>query len=148
MQVSFVEHSLFDRSLLQKRPMFSGSLLIVATSNGKGQYSVLQCVAVCCSVLQYVTVCCSVLHCVAVWKRTIQLTFEMLERLTSRNQRSSSLIPFYTFFIPLDSQIKIGETLFCLHMGWLWLAGSIKLLVSFAKEPYKRDDTLQKRPIF
>jgi len=32
-------------------------------------------------------------------------------------------------------------------MGWLRLAGSIKLQVSFAKEPYKRDDILQKRPV-
>jgi len=30
------------------------------------RYSVLQCVAVCCSVLQCVAVCCSVLQCVAV----------------------------------------------------------------------------------
>ena len=33
-----------------------------------------------------------------------------------------------------------------LHKGWLRLVGSIKLYVSFAKEPYKRDDILQKRP--
>jgi len=32
-------------------------------------------------------------------------------------------------------------------MGWLRLVGSIKLQVSFAKEPYKRDDILQKRPV-
>jgi len=32
-------------------------------------------------------------------------------------------------------------------MGWLWLVGSIKLYVSFAKEPYKRADILQKRPV-
>ena len=32
-------------------------------------------------------------------------------------------------------------------MGWLRLVGSIKLRVSFAKESYKRDDILQKRPI-
>ena len=32
-------------------------------------------------------------------------------------------------------------------VGWLWLVGSIKLQVSFAKEPYKRDYILQKRPI-
>jgi len=32
-------------------------------------------------------------------------------------------------------------------MGWLWLVGSIELQVSFAKEPYKRDFILQKRPI-
>ena len=34
-------------------------------------------------------------------------------------------------------------------MGWLWIVGSIKSQVSFAiaKEPYKRDNILQKRPI-
>ena len=32
-------------------------------------------------------------------------------------------------------------------MGWLRLVGSLKLLVSFAKEPYNNDYILQKRPI-
>ena len=32
-------------------------------------------------------------------------------------------------------------------MGWLRLVGSLKLHVSFAKEPYKRDYILQKRPV-
>ena len=32
-------------------------------------------------------------------------------------------------------------------MGWLLLVGSLKFQVSFAKETYKRDDILQKRPI-
>jgi len=32
-------------------------------------------------------------------------------------------------------------------MGWLRLVGSLKLQVSFAKEPYKRDYILEKRPI-
>jgi len=32
-------------------------------------------------------------------------------------------------------------------MGWLQVVGSLKLYVSFAKEPYKRDYILQKRPI-
>jgi len=32
-------------------------------------------------------------------------------------------------------------------MAWLWLVGSIKLQVSFAKEPYERDEILQKSPI-
>jgi len=40
-------------------------------------------------------------------------------------------------------RIRRGDT----GMGWLWLVGSIKLNVSFAKEPYKRDNILQKRPI-
>jgi len=34
-----------------------------------------------------------------------------------------------------------------IHMGWLRLVGSIKVQVCFAKEPYKRDYVLQKRPI-
>ena len=33
------------------------------------------------------------------------------------------------------------------HMEWLRLVGSLKLLVSLAKEPYKRDYILQKTPI-
>jgi len=33
----------------------------------------------------------------------------------------------------------------CLYMGWLRLVGSLKLQVSFAKEPYQRDYILQKR---
>ena len=32
-------------------------------------------------------------------------------------------------------------------MGWLRVVGSLKSWVSFAKEPYKRDNILQKRPI-
>ena len=32
-------------------------------------------------------------------------------------------------------------------VGSVRLVGSLKLHVSFAKEPYKRDDILQKRPI-
>jgi len=35
----------------------------------------------------------------------------------------------------------------CSGIGWLQLVGSLKLYVSFAKEPYKRDYTLQKRPL-
>jgi len=34
-----------------------------------------------------------------------------------------------------------------LDMGWLRLVGSLKLWVSFTKEPYKRDYILQKRPM-
>jgi len=44
-----------------------------------------------------------------------------------------------------------GNTLSQQHlaasMGWLRLVGSLKLKVSFAKEPYKTDYILQKRPI-
>jgi len=34
-----------------------------------------------------------------------------------------------------------------LGMGWLRLVGPLKLQVSFAKEPYQRDDILQKRDL-
>jgi len=34
-----------------------------------------------------------------------------------------------------------------IYMGWLRLVGSLKLQVCFAKEPYKRDNILQKRPM-
>ena len=34
-----------------------------------------------------------------------------------------------------------------IDMGWLWLVEWIKLWVSFAKEPYERDNILHKRPI-
>jgi len=33
-------------------------------------------------------------------------------------------------------------------MGWLRIVGALKTYVSFAKEPYKRDYVLQKRPVF
>ena len=74
LQVSFAEFSLFDRALLQKRPVILKSLLIVATPylymslpyNSAIQHQcksagVLQSVAVCCSVLKFVAGCCSVL---------------------------------------------------------------------------------------
>jgi len=83
--------------------------------------SVLQCVAVCCSVLQCSAVCCSVLQCVAAW---------CSHELSGCSQVSNMCVCVsYTY------------------MGWLRLVGSLKLQVSFAKEPYKRDDILQKRPI-
>jgi len=69
-------------------------------------------------VLQCVAACCSVLQCVAT---------------------CCSVSPFFAGFCnALHS---------CDDMGWLQLVGSIKLQVSFTKEPNKRDNILQKRPI-
>ena len=39
------------------------------------------------------------------------------------------------------------ESVLVTHMGCLRLVGSLKLQVSFAKEPYKNDHIMQKRPI-
>ena len=36
---------------------------------------------------------------------------------------------------------------YVIDMGWLRLVGSLKLLVSFEKQPYDSDDILQKRPV-
>jgi len=43
--------------------------------------------------------------------------------------------------------IYVHSHLHLVSMGWLRLVGSLKLQVSFAKEPYKRGNILQKRPI-
>jgi len=70
----------------------------------------------------------------------------------------------------VHAYVHVNDFIF-VHMGWLrwvgslklyvsfakepykrvygvaWLVGSLKLYVSFAKEPYKRDDILQENPI-
>jgi len=43
-------------------------------------------------------------------------------------------------------KVALPGSLVC-AMGWLRLVGSLKVKVSTAKEPYKRDDILQKRPM-
>jgi len=57
----------------------------------------------------------------------------------------SSMCPQPTWNIvqmyPLDCMY------YCSDMGWLRLVDSLKLQDASAKEPYKRDDILQKRPI-
>jgi len=45
------------------------------------------------------------------------------------------------------SDVALARALSRVIMRWLRLVGSLKLQVSFAKEPYNRDDILQKRPI-
>ena len=52
----------------------------------------------------------------------------------------------FTWFIGAGGHIWRGEDADT-YMGWLRLVGSLKLWVSFAKEPYKREDILQKKPI-
>jgi len=75
-----------------------------------------------------------------------------------KNDRSllQSIVSFIGLFCKKDLwfyrsyQPKPPHSLACSSeesMGWLRLVGSIKLYVSFAKEPYKRDDILHKRPV-
>ena len=60
--------------------------------------------------------------------------------------RDSELLVYkYTYtFVCLHVHMYVHTYV---HMGWLRLVGSLKLQVSFAKETYKRDDILQKRPM-
>jgi len=45
------------------------------------------------------------------------------------------------------THIDVSSLAQVLLSDWLQCVGALKLEVSFAKEPYKRDDILQKRPI-
>jgi len=47
----------------------------------------------------------------------------------------------------MEMEIEYTSNAIDCTMGWLRSVGSIKIWVSFAKEPYKRDYVLQKRPV-
>ena len=108
-------------------------------------FSVLQCVAVCCSVLQCVAACCSVLQCVAVYCSVLQCVavccsvsqcvcrvfcrLHQLEMIVRSVFQSCCVLPGFPFEF---ARYPMGP-------GWLRLVcrGSLKLQVFFAKEPYK-----------
>ena len=94
--------------------------MCISTRAGDPRVNTPKCVAVCCSVLPCVAVCCSVYSYMNGW-----CVFWVYSQMSRLNHRSVPRV----------------------NMGWLWWVGSIKLKVSFAKEPYKRDDILQNRPI-
>ena len=70
-----------------------------------------------------------------------ELDEETLESLFDKSQRLRDLCAHVEAIQQVTSEISQ------IDMGWLRLAGSIKLKVSFAKEPYKRDAILKMRPI-
>ena len=120
--------------------------------------SALQCVAVCCSVLQCVAVCCSVLQCVAVRCSVLRCAAVCCSALQCAAVCCSVLQCVASRYIYqlIKISLLIESCVGCekmhmrmhqnTHMGWLRLVGCLKLYVSFAKEPYKRHDILQKRP--
>ena len=75
--------------------------------------------------LQCVAVCCRCILCIVLTRVAV----------------CCSVLQFWKF---IDSSDMMDQSV---HMGWLWLVGSIELYVCFAKEPYKRDDILYRRPI-
>ena len=116
-EVSFAEYCLFCRALLQKRPVI----------------------------------------CVCVYTLSIPRHSQRLTMMPCRVQGASSCRSL-SANEPLITGLCCGKWLVkrrhsfhlchlvALYMGWLRLVGSLKLMVSFAKEPYKRDNCLQKRP--
>ena len=48
--------------------------------------------------------------------------------------------------VHMHGHVRVDAHVSNTHIGWLRLVGSIKLQVSFAKEPYERDAILQKTP--
>ena len=99
-------------------PIFSPILFVSRSSRRSPKPIHIELVALCNAALQCVVACGSVWQCVAGHKRSL---------------KSISFVIMWLFSF--------------VTVGWLRLAGSLKLEVSFAKEPYKRDCILQKRPI-
>jgi len=75
--------------------------------------------------------CCSVLQCVA-------LSYSGVAACCSGLQRFAAGCSVLEYFTMQPYIVKQCNTL--INMGWLRLVGSLKLQVSFAKEPYNRDD--------
>ena len=70
--------------------------------------------------------------------------------LISSLARPLSFIHVYPLSLSFSHTRELWYTTSHVHMytmGWLRWVGSLKIHVSFAKEPYKRDDILQKRHI-
>jgi len=53
----------------------------------------------------------------------------------------------YSYVMNMSIHLLLSVHMCHIDMGWLRLVGSLELKVSFSKEPYKKDDILQKRPI-
>ena len=77
------------------------------------------------------------------------------KRLVRVHNKSCSLTHVWMSYVPhleesyhtFERVMSHTSTSHVPYVEWLRLVGSLKLQVSFAKEPYKRDYILQKRPI-
>jgi len=122
--------------------------------------SVFQCVAVCCSVLHYVVVCCSTLPYVAgccIMLQCVAVCCIMLQCVTVCYRLSLCVAWCYSAFQCVAVYFSVLQSL--TQLKWVECAalrcGEWVLVpisegtwhVSFAKEPYKRDHILHKRPI-
>jgi len=64
----------------------------------------------------------------------VRVELESLDTLYSKSE--------YIIFVHVASDLVCNQAQYI--MGWLQLVGSFKLHVSLAREPYKRDNVLQK----
>ena len=96
-----------------------------------------------CILYMYMLICIKyVLMCACVCARVpVCVLFAWKNMYISTRIYSLMLTYSCTYFLP--HLVSISHK----RMGWLRLVGSLKLHVSFAKETYKRDYILQKRPI-
>jgi len=114
----------------------------------------LQRTATHCNALQRTATHCNALQCTAMHCNALQCTATHCNALqrTATQCNASKHTPTYcnalqrtaSHYTALQRAIK---ALLHTGMGWLRFVGSLKWYVSFAKEPYNRDDILQKRPV-
>jgi len=93
------------------------------------------CVCVCVCVCEWIFMC----VCVCVCSRSVSVTLFLVLFLSLPHNFPLSLY--------LSRWTHVNMEFWGHVMGWLRLVGSLKALLSFAKEPYKRDYILQKGPI-
>jgi len=96
-----------------------------------------------CNTLQHTATHCNTLQHTATHCNTLQHT------ATHRNTSSIYICMYLSSTMRIRHHHLVTRSCHAyVHMGWLRLIGSLKLQVSFAKEPYKRYYILQKRLIF
>jgi len=107
----------------------------------------------CCDSFTCVT---CLIHCVTWRIHTCDMTHSYVRRdsftcatwlIHMRDMTHSYVCDMPHSRVRRDSIIWVTCLIHSCGMGWLRLVGSLKLQVSFAREPYKRNDILQKRPI-
>jgi len=104
----------------------------VLEGEGEGGAAFVVCRLVCCCVCVCVCVCIYVCICVCTCVCAcvcVSISYSMFVSVS------------FSVSVSVGMRVRIPS------MGWLRLVGSLKLQVSFAKEPYKRDGILQKRPV-
>ena len=96
-----------------------------------------------CNTLQHAATRCNRLHAATDCSFSVPATWPppCTVVLAAINNKPFFVILASAYNFPHQFLFGAGAT----HMGWLRLVGSLKLQVSFAKEPYKRDHMLQKR---